>query len=43
MKMLTLPQEVIQMDGHRNECIQGEVVISAGQFRLDLLMQTSSK
>lgn len=40
--MPTLPEEVIQTDGHRNECIQGEVVISAGQFHLDLLTQTSS-
>jgi hypothetical protein len=43
MEMPTLPEEVIQMDGHNNDCTQGEVVILAGQFHLDLLAQTSSK
>ena len=36
--MPKLPEEVTQMDGHRNECVQGETAISAGQFRLDLLV-----
>ena len=43
MELPTLLEEFIQTDGHRNECVQGDVVISAGQFRLGLLAQTSSK
>ena len=43
MKIQTLQEEDIQTDVHRNECVQGEVVISAGHFHLDLLAQTSSK
>lgn len=32
---LTLPKKVIQMDGHRYECVQGGVVIATRQLRLE--------
>jgi hypothetical protein len=43
MRMPTLLEKVIQADGYRNECVQGEIVIPTGQLRLDLLEQTSSE
>jgi hypothetical protein len=39
----TLLKKVIQMDGYRDEYVQGEFVISTGQLRLNLLAQSSSK
>ena len=41
MGLLTPPKQVIQMDGHRDESIQGKAVVSARQLRLDLFAQSS--
>ena len=43
MRVPTLLKKVIQMDGYRDEYVQGEFVISSDQLRLNLLAESFSK